>query len=194
MIRAFSELGRLGEKLGLSDAIMEKSAYIYRKAQERGLVKGRSISSIIAAAVYVACREMDASRTLREVASASDVKRTEISRSYRLIAFGLEIKIPQVDPMKCIARIANKADVSEKTKRMAMSSMARMIERGITAGKLPMGLAATIVYMSCIINGENKTQRDIAETAGVTEVTLRNRFKDIKAKLPLNQLGEYILK
>lgn len=186
LIRAFSELGRLRDKLGLSDSVMEKTAYVYRKAHEKGLVKGRSTSSFIAAAVYVACREMDASRTLGDIAKGTGVKRTVISRSYRLIVRGLEINIPLADPMKCIARIANKANLSEKTKRTAMSTMTSLIEAGITAGKLPMGLAATVLYISCIANGESKTQSDIAEIAGITEVTLRNRFKDISASIVLN--------
>lgn len=183
--RAFGELGRLKDKLGLSDAIMEKAAYVYRKAQEKRLVRGRSTSSILAAAVYAACREMEASRTLRDVANATNVKRKAISRSYRILVLELDIKVPLVDPMKCIAKIANKANLSEKTKRMAMDTMNDLVKKEISAGKLPMGLAATVLYMSCLVNGERKTQRDIADIAGVTEVTIRNRFKDLKAKLEL---------
>lgn len=186
LIHAFNELGRLKGKLGLSDAIMEKTAYVYRKAQEKKLVRGRSTSSILAAAIYAACREMEASRTLRDVANATNVNRKAISRSYRTLILELDIKVPLVDPMKCIAKIANKAKLSEKTKRMAMKIMNDLIRKEISAGKLPMGLAATVLYMSCLANKESKTQRDIADAAGVTEVTLRNRFKDLKTKLALD--------
>jgi transcription initiation factor TFIIB len=95
----------------------------------------------------------------------------------------LDIKVPLVDPMKCIARIANSAKLSEKTKRMAMNTMSNLVGKRISAGKLPMGLAATVLYMSCLSNGESKTQKVIAEMAGVTEVTIRNRIKDLKSKL-----------
>lgn len=185
LMHAFSELGRLKDKLGLSDAIMEKTAYVYRKAQEKQLVRGRSTSSILAAAIYAVCREMGASRTLKDVANATDIKRKAISRSYRILVLELDIKVPLVDPMKCIAKIANGAKLSEKTKRMAMDTMKYLIGKEISAGKLPMGLAATVLYMSCLANGESKTQKDIADMAGVTEVTIRNRFKDLKAKLEL---------
>lgn len=185
LMHAFSELGRLKDKLGLSDAIMEKTAYLYRKAQEKQLVRGRSTSSILAAAIYAACREMGASRTLKDVAKATDIKRKAISRSYRILVLELDIKVPLVDPMKCIAKIANGAKLTEKTKRMAMDTMNNLIRKEISAGKLPMGLAATVLYMSCLANGENKTQKDIADIAGVTEVTIRNRFKDLNAKLEL---------
>ena len=185
LIHAFSELDRLKDKLGLSDAIIEKTAYVYRKAQEKRLVRGRSTSAILAAAIYASCREMEASRSLKDISNAMNVKRKAISRSYRILVLKLDIKVPQVNPMKCIAKIANKANLSEKTKRMAMETMNDLVVKEISAGKLPMGLAATVLYMSCLANGESKTQKDIAEAAGVTEVTIRNRFKDLKAKLDL---------
>ena len=165
---------------------MEKTAYLYRKAQEKSLVKGRSTSAILAAALYASCREMGASRTLRDIAAGTDVKRKDISRSYRILVLELDIKVPLVDPMKCIAKIANQTGISEKTKRVAMKTMNELVEMEISAGKLPMGLAAAVLYMSCLKNGENKTQRDIADAAGVTEVTIRNRFKDLKNRLELN--------
>lgn len=185
LIQAFSELGRLKDKLGLSDPIIEKTAYLYRKAQEKQLVRGRSTSSILAAAIYAACREMGASRTLRDVANATNVKRKSLSRSFRVLVLELDIKVPLVDPMKCIAKIANKAKLTEKTKRMAMDTMRELVGKEISAGKLPMGLAATVLYMACLTNDESKTQTEIANAAGVTEVTIRNRFKDLKTKLAL---------
>jgi transcription initiation factor TFIIB len=93
-----------------------------------------------------------------------------------------------MDLMKCIVKIANKAKLSEKTQRMAMSIMNDLINKEIHAGKDPMGLAATVLYLSCLINGETTTQRDIAEAAGVTEVTIRNRFKDLKTKDSLSAM------
>ena len=182
LMQAFSELERLKDKLGLSDAIVQKTAYIYRKAQEKRLARGRSVSSILAAATYIACREMGAARTLRDFTEITNVKRKELSRSYRLLVLKLDIKVPSMDLMKCIVKIANKAKLGEKTQRMAMSTMNDLINKEISAGKDPMGLAATVLYLSCLTNGEATTQRDIAEAAGVTEVTIRNRFKDLKTK------------
>jgi transcription initiation factor TFIIB len=182
LMRAFNELGKLKDKLGLSDAIVQKTAYIYRKAQEKRLARGRSVSSILAAATYIACREMGAARTLRDLTEITNVKRKALSRSYRLLVLELDIKVPSMDLMKCIVKIANKAKLGEKTQRMAMSTMNDLINKEIPAGKDPMGLAATVLYLSCLTNGETTTQRDIAEAAGVTEVTIRTRFKDLKTK------------
>jgi transcription initiation factor TFIIB len=182
LMQAFSELERLKDKLGLSDAIVQKTAYIYRKAQEKRLARGRSVSSILAAAIYIACREMGAARTLHDLTEITNVKRKVLSRSYRLLVLELDIKVPSMDLMKCIVKIANKAKLSEKTQRMAMSTMNDLINKEISAGKDPMGLAATVLYLSCLTVGEATTQKDIAVAAGVTEVTIRTRFKDLKAK------------
>jgi transcription initiation factor TFIIB len=186
--KAFEQLDILKSKVGLSDAIIEKSAYIYRKAQERGFIRGRSIPAVLAAVVYIACREMGVSRTLNDVAIASNIRRTELSRTYRILVLELDLKVPMIDFVKCIVRVANKADISEKTKYRAMNIMKDVTQNGLSAGKDPMGLAASILYLSCLNTGEHKTQLDISNAAGVTEVTVRNRFKDLKRRLDLSKM------
>jgi transcription initiation factor TFIIB len=178
--QAFSELNRLKDKLGLPDSVIEKTAYIYRKVQERGLVRGRTISSVLAAAAYIACREMGMSRTLDDIAHLNNIKHKELARTFRLLVLELDLKVPMIDPMKCVVKVANKAKLSEKTKRQAMNIMHDIIKSGVSAGKDPMGLAGSVIYMSSINTGETITQMDIADAAGVTEVTIRNRYKDIK--------------
>ena len=178
--QAFSELNRLKDKLGLPDSVIEKTAYIYRKVRERGLVRGRTISSVLAAAAYIACREMGMSRTLDDIAHLNNIKHKELARTFRLLVLELDLKVPMIDPMKCVVKVANKAKLSEKTKRQAMNIMHDIIKSGVSAGKDPMGLAGSVIYMSSINTGETITQMDIADAAGVTEVTIRNRYKDIK--------------
>ena len=192
LMLAFSELGRLRDKLGLTDAIVEKSAYIYRKAEEKKMIRGRSIPSMLAAAIYMACREMGSPKSLHEMTKISEVRPKALTHCYRLLARELDIKVPLVEPSKYIAKIANKAGISEKTKRIAISAMEDIIKNEISAGKNPVALAATVLYLSCIRNSENRTQKDIADAAGVTEVTIRNRFKDLKAKYSssLNMIWE----
>ena len=182
LMRAFGELGRQRDKLGMSDAMIDKTAYIYRKALGKGLVRGRSTSAILAAAIYIACREMGAVRSLKDIGEITDVKRKVISRSYRILIQELEMIMPVTDPMKCIAKIANKAKLSEKSKRMAIDVMEDLVNTEASAGKGPMSLAATILYLSCLRNDEAVTQKYIAEAAGVTEVTIRNRIKDLKSR------------
>jgi transcription initiation factor TFIIB len=185
LMQAFSELDILKDKLGLSHAVIEKIAYIYRKAQERQLTRGRSISAMLSAAIYIACREMGTPRTLKDIVAASNVKRKDVARNFRVLILELDIKVPIADPMKCITKIANKSNLSERTVRQAARMMTKVIEKEITAGKHPMSLAATVLYISSIRSGENITQAAIADAAGLTEVTLRNRIKDLKLKLDI---------
>ncbi len=181
--QAFSDLGRLKDKLALSDAVVEKTAYIYRKALDKGLVRGRSISGLLAAALYAACRDTETPRTLSEVAHGINIKRKEVSRFYRLLLRELDLKMPVVDPVKCISRIASNVGLSEKVKRGALTILKDANEMEITAGKNAMGLAAAALYLSCIATGEGHTQKDVALAAGVTEVTIRNRCKGLKNSL-----------
>jgi transcription initiation factor TFIIB len=185
LVLAFNELDILKDKLGLSDAAVEKTAYIYRKAQARGLVRGKLITAFVTAAMYASCREMEIPWTLKDLTAASNLKRKDIARNYRMIISELELKIPNADPLKCIAKVANKANLTENTKRQAISIMKEVIEKQISAGKKPMGLAATVLYISSLKTGEDTTQIQMADAAGVTEVTVRNLLRELKNKLKL---------
>lgn len=177
---ALSQLLKMKEKLTLSDAIVEKAAYIYRKSLEKKLVRGRSISGLIAASLYAACRESGTPRTIKEVSSAIDIKRRDLALCYRMLLRELELKMPVADSVQCIARIASQAGLSEKTKRHAMKILKKAEEDQSSSGKDPMGLAASALYLASLKMGEKSSQKSIALAAGVTEVTIRNRCKGLK--------------
>ena len=178
--QALSQLSTLKDKLSLSDNVVEKAAYIYRKALAKGLVRGRSISALIAAALYAACRDTETPRTLKDVADAGNIKKKDISRCYRILHKELELKVPVVDPIQCVARIASKLGITEKTKRDAAKVLKVAQEHKESAGKDPMGIAAAALYLSCVKNDENMTQRNIAEASNENEVTIRNRCKGLR--------------
>src|SRR5919108_760001 len=181
--QALPTLEHLKESLGLPDTIVEKSAYFYRKASRMNLIKGRTVSSVVAASVYLACRELETPRTLSEISDSSNVERKRISRDYRLLVRTFDPKIPTIDHIRCITRIANKVGVTEKTKRLAVKIMRNIIAMQISAGKGPMGIAATVLYIASLNAGEMKTQKELSIAAGVTEVTIRNRYSDLKKYL-----------
>ena len=178
--QALNELNRLKDKLTISSNVLEKAAYLYRKALEKKLVRGRSISAMIAASLYAACRDTETPRTLKDVADAANVKRKDIARCYRLLHHELELKMPVVDPIQCIARISSKLKIPEKSKRYAAKIIKETQKRKESAGKDPMGLAAAALYYACIENGENVTQRVISKSSNVTEVTIRNQYHGLK--------------
>jgi len=184
--QAFSELSKLKDKLALSDTVIEKTAYIYRKAIGKGLVRGRSIQGVLGAATYAACRDAGTPRTLNDVSDAINVQRKDISKNYRMLVNKLDLKMPVVDSINCVSKIASKIGLDEKTKRHALEILRDAKNMEITAGKDPMGIAAAALYISCLKYNVDVTQRAISIASGVTEVTIRNRYKGLRDKLDLN--------
>lgn len=178
---AMGELSRLVDKLYFTPnhPIKEKAAIIYRRGLEKGIIRGRSISAIIAAALYAACRQSGTSRTLQEVANVSLVGEKAVASSYRMLLHELDLKIPIEDPVLYVSKIAKMVGISGTTQGTAVETLHKFAEKRKISGKDRSGLAAAALYIGCVLNDEKKTQREIAEAAGVTEVTVRNRYKDI---------------
>ena len=181
--QALSEMDKLQDKISLPSSVIEKAAYIYRKAIEKKLVKGRSIQGLVAACVYAACRNTETPRTLEDIASGINIRRKDVARCYRLIFRELDLKIPVADPVKGVSRIASIAGLGEKTKRKAIELLNKAKKIGMVAGKDPMGIAAAALYLSCISTGGSKTQKEISIASGVTEVTIRNRCAGLRTLL-----------
>ena len=185
LAQAMAELDRLSDKVYIPPPIKEKAAVTYRKALDKGLVRGRSIAAIAAAALYAACRGTGTPRTLREIAEASLVDKKDVARCYRLLLRELEVHMPIADPLTYVSKIAERTGISGRTQGIAIGILREARKRRAAAGKDPMGLAAASLYIACLKNNEKKTQKDIAEAAGVTEVTVRNRYKTLKKQLNL---------
>ena len=181
--QALNEMDKLKDKLALADAVIEKAAYIYRKAMEKKLVRGRSIQGLVAACLYAACRDTETPRTLDDVAKGINIRRKDVARCYRLLYRELEFKMPVVDPVKVVSRIASIVELSEKSKRKAVNILNQAKKIGIVAGKDPMGMAAAALYIACITSGEVKSQKQISMASGVTEVTIRNRCAGLRKML-----------
>jgi transcription initiation factor TFIIB len=185
--KAFSILSRLKDRLGLPNHVTEKAAYTYRKAQERGLIRGDTIDSVLAASIYVALRQSEVPRTLDEISEISNVKLKHAARSYRRIITELDIKTPMIDLSKYIMKVANKLGFDEKIKRKALELMGQAQKKNILLGKDPMSMASSILYLVNVAEGHNKTQSEIAKAAGTTEVTVRNRSKELREKLGIGR-------
>jgi len=183
--QAMSELDRLAGKISISPPIKEKAALIYRKALEKGLVRGRSISAIAAASLYAACRKSGLPRTLREISEESLVDKKDVARCYRLLLHELDFHMPISDPLTYVSKIAEKNRVSGKTQGLAIQILRDARLKRVSAGKDPMGMASAAIYIACLQNNEKITQKDIADAAGVTEVTVRNRYKALRKQLNL---------
>lgn len=173
---AFAVLIRIKDKLSLSETIVEKSAYYYRKILDQNLIKGRSIKGFVVACVYVSCREMNVPRTIEEIAEISDTDKIFAGKCYRLLVRKLKVRLPSIDSTSHLARIANNASISERTLRHAAQMMAQVKDDPISFGKDPCAIAVAVLYGACLDKGEKTSQSRISQAGSVSVVTLRKRF------------------
>src|SRR3989344_4606857 len=191
---AMAELRRETSFLNLPSVVKDEAARVYNFVLQRGLVRGRSMESVIAACIYAACRSYNIPRTLDEIASASDVERKEIGRTYRFIVRKLRIKVTPSSPKDYISRFSSILKLSPKTQNEALKILKKAEGSELTSGRGPAGIAAAALYVAALINDEKKTQREVADVAGITEVTIRNRYKELIDKLQLeNKLKTKVL-
>ena len=186
LVRAMTELDRLRDVLHIPTSTKEHAALVYRKVLANTLVRGRSIAIVTAASLFAACRMSGTQRTLKDVSAASGIRKKDLAKCYRLLVKALDLHMPVVDPVRCVSKIATAVKISMPTQQHAIRIINAAKKRGLVAGKDPMGLAAASLYFSCKLEGEKKTQKQIAHVANVTEVTLRNRFKQLEEALVSN--------
>lgn len=184
---SLSELVRQISYLNLSPSVHEEVARLYEKAVTKGLVRGRSMESIITALIYAVAREHGSPRTLAELSAASGIEKREIGRAYRYIARELNIRILPATAKEYIPRFASLLGLSGEVQAKAKEILEKAADEDIISGKGPTGIAASALYIAAVLGGEKRTQRDIADVVGVTEVTIRNRYKDLVEKLGIEE-------
>lgn len=189
LLQAMNKLQLMCERLYIPNAVQEKAAIIYRKALDASLVRGRTIAGIVAGSLYVACRFTKTPKTLNEVVKVSMLSRRVVSRAYRLILKELKMKMPPHDPLAYVSRVAEKTGISGEIQGIAIRFLQEAKHQRIILGKDPLGLVSALLYIACQLKGENVTQQEIAKAAGVTEVTLRNRKRELVNGLGLKNLG-----
>jgi len=185
---ALQGLDRLSSTLSLPRAVRETAAMIYRKAALKKLVRGRSIEGVTAASLYAACRQCNVPRTLDEISSTARISRKEIGRTYRYISRELELKLMPTSPQDYISRFCSVLKLSSDVKTKTLEILREASNQELTSGRGPTGLAAASLYIASVLCGERRTQREVADVAGVTEVTIRNRYKEISEKLNIDLL------
>ncbi len=182
---ALTELNRVASHLGLQESIRESAALLYRKCVEKGLIRGRQIESVVSAVIYAICRQYGIPRTLDEISAVAEIPKKEIGRTYRLITQELGIKVPLTNPQFYITRFVTSLKLSGETQKKAVEILEQAMAKGLISGRGPMGVAAAAVYISSVLTDERRTQKEVADVAGVTEVTIRNRYRELKNALDL---------
>ena len=185
LTQAMMELERLASQMGTPRSIKEEAAIIYRKAVENRMNRGTSIEVLVAATLYAACRIRKIPRTLDEVAEKSRINKKQLGRCFRQLTRKIDVSIPISTPIDFISRFSNELELSGKASGRAIKILETAKKAGITAGKDPTGLAAAALYIAGILAYERRTQSEIARVAQVTEVTVRNRYKELVRTLQI---------
>ena len=180
---AMSEMERLSSQLGIPREARETAALIYRKALTKRLVRGRSIDSVVAASVYLACRIHRIPRRLDEIVTEARTNRKQISQAVRLVLSKVNVKVPLASAKDLIPRLSSDLALEGRTVRKATEIIQRAKEGRITIGKDPGGIAGAALYIASILEEDRRTQREIANVSHVTEVTIRNRYKELVRSL-----------
>ena len=187
---ALAELKRVSSYLKLPKSVEEEAARIYRMAVTKGLVRGRSMESVVVGAVYIAARLFNLPRSLNEVCNITNTNKRDVGKTYRFIARELRIRMLPSGPIDYIPKFANKLKFSAETQTKAIDILNIAQNSELTSGRGPTGLAAAALYVASLMTGEKRTQREIADVVGVTEVTIRNRYKEMIEKLNLDSMIE----
>lgn len=185
LTHAFSELSKLSSQMNLPRSIRERAGMIYRKAVKKNLIRGRSVEAVVVATVYAACRLAGMPRTLDELSKISRIPRRDIGRTYRFIVRELKLKMNVPTPLTYITRFCSKLKLSQKVNKKATEILNKSIKKELISGRGPVGVAAAAIYIAAVLCNEKRTQRDVADVAGVTEVTIRNRYKELVERLDI---------
>jgi transcription initiation factor TFIIB len=187
---ALLEIDRMASHLGLPRGVRETAALIYRRAVEGGSIRGRPIEGMAGAALYAACREHGVPRTLDEIAGAAGVSRKRVGRSYRFMARELLIRTRPASPADYVPRFASELGLSGEVQSRAAEILREAAEKGLTSGRSPAGTAAAALYLAARMLGERRSQGEVADAAGVTEVTVRSRCRELREGLGLGLAGD----
>ena len=183
---ALPELNRVASYLGLPENIRESAALLYRQCVKNNLIRGRPIETVVNAALYATCRSAGMPRTLDEIAQISGVPKKEIGRAYRVISHELNLKIPLTDPISYVPRYVAALKLSGEAQEKAIALLKQAMKKGLVSGRSPTGVSAAAVYIAGALIGERRTQKEVADVAGVTEVTIRNRYRELKKELNID--------
>jgi len=183
--KALKLLNNFGDKLYLSQAVIEGAAYIYRKAAIKKLAKGRSTLGLVGAALYAACRETATPKTITDIATACNITTKDIMSHYKLILKELSLQMPVLHGPDYVTLICNRLQLSEKTKREALRIFSLVQQNRISIGKNPRALAGSIIYIASQNCNEFLRQVEICQVAEISTVSLRKRCKEIKLKTEL---------
>lgn len=180
MANVLQKISDVSRALNLPPNVEETAAYNFRKYSKKGFARGRSAIGMAAASIYLACRQCDVNRSLAEISQRAGVEKKYVAKYYRqfITEMGID-KVPLASITNHISKLANNLSVAPKVQRLATELGRKVSAASISGGRAPSGLAAAFVYIAATLLNEHIPQREIAEKANITEVTMRKRCREL---------------
>lgn len=190
--QALAEIQRMTSALGLPDAVTETASVMYRRCLDMDLLPGRSIEAVASACVYAGARQCRTPRSLADIHPVSRVGKTEINRAYRYIAQELQLKLEPMDPRDFLDRYISELPVTSRVavREQAEELISEAEAENAHSGKAPTSLAAASIYAAGLITEEDLTQSMVADVAGISVVTVRNRYQELLEVHPDYELAD----
>ena len=182
---ALSSMIKIGNKLHLPKNVVETASMIYRQAIQKNVIRGRSIEGVVAAALYMACRQCGVIRKMEEVGDAVRITKKEVGRIYRFLLKILDTDVPLYEIRRYVSKFVNHLSLSGDAEILALKVLDQAVDLKLTSGRGRSGIAAAVTYIASKLTNEHRTQSDVAKEAGVTEVTIRNRYKELMGEVEI---------
>ncbi|BES82601.1 transcription initiation factor IIB family protein [Pyrodictium abyssi] len=180
LIKVLQEANRVATRLQLPSRVAETMARIVRQLQSLGMIKKNNVNEYLAAAAVVAARIERHPLTMRDAADILGLNEQDVWRAYRRIVTRLKVRVATPPkPQMYVSRIASKLGLSGEVEALATRFTVLLARTGLAQGKPPEALAAAAVYVSSILLDQKRNQLTVAKAIGVTDATIRNRYRDI---------------
>jgi transcription initiation factor TFIIB len=179
MLMAITELKRIGGNLNFPERVKKSAVRLYKEVFKRQLLRGRSINGMVAACSYYACKDEKVPVTLQEILEEASINDNIVKKCYKILVRELNLKISHIDPVSLIPRYCADLDLGIEIEKESMKVLNKFIENTSISGKDPKGLCAGAIYLITKLRNVKVSQKDISRVIGVTEVTLRSRYKEL---------------
>lgn len=190
MMMALKQLSNISSRLDLPRSVRDDAAVLYRKAVDKNLIRGRNTESLVAASLYAACRKAWIPRTLQEIAGQTALPqknaKRKVAKSYRFLLRVMNLQTAPPSPFDYIPRYSNELELDNDVREKAVEILRKASDMGISVGKSPLSMVAGAIYLAGKMCGKRKRQHDIVRVIGITEVSIRNRYREMEQRLNLN--------
>ncbi|KAM0688444.1 transcription initiation factor IIB [Conglomerata obtusa] len=179
LLNGFSLIQTYCDRANIPQTISDQSKVFFKNVVEKKISKGKNVESVVAACIHLACKSMKCPRTFKEISIICNVPKEEIGKSYKVIEKHFD-KMKIIGTDEIVARFCSNLSLGIEVQKMAVKVSKKAMECGCGAGKSPVSVAAAIIYMmTYLYSRDKKVQKDIHCVTKVSEVTIKNTYKEL---------------